>query len=220
MTDFTDVGISQELKLQSADVQVLENEDIVKGIWWFEDGKWAPQGISRGPVYAMFRKGTDQNPQGYLNLFEIISSYTNGPLLVTDQGFVVKKDIAAGGYISANQGELWLGSGRDDQLDVPKIVLFQSETSRVFGGGPLSVPGLPMLSGLPAKVYGKLVMLSVAYGGNPPGMIYRCYGNEPTGKWVAQGHFTEFPGNFDTLYITKGDSETPAHLDVGNLTAH
>jgi hypothetical protein len=168
----------------------------------------------------MFRKGTDQDPQGYLNLFEIISSYTNGPLLVTDQGFVVKKDIAAGGYVSANQGELWLGSGRDDQLDVPKIVLFQSETSRVGGGGPLDIDAIPASATLPTKNDGKLVLLTVAYAGNPAGTIYRCFGDEPGGEWLPKGHFTEFPGNFDTLYITKCNSETPAHLDVGKLTTH
>jgi hypothetical protein len=45
------------------------------------------------------------------------------PILATDQGFVAKKDISAGGFIGTNQGEVWIGHGRENATDVPKIIL-------------------------------------------------------------------------------------------------
>jgi hypothetical protein len=48
------------------------------------------------------------------------------PLLATDQGFVVKKDLAAGGFLSTQQGEVWIGHGRANSTDVPKIILMHS----------------------------------------------------------------------------------------------
>lgn len=210
MTDFTDVGISHELKLQSADVQELGNDDIIKGTWWFEDGKWEPQGIDRGPVYAMFRKGTDQDPDGYLNLFEIISTSTNAPLLVTDQGFIVKKDISAGGFVGSNQGELWLGSGRNDQVDVPKIVLGNSSVSRLQGGGPLDVPPIPSDNEFPAGENGQLFIYT------PTSSLYKHNGS----TWIYLGPTSNYAGYFDTLYIRKANAQDPAHLDLGDLTAH
>jgi hypothetical protein len=225
MTDLTD-RVCLRLNGSAPDISPI---DIVKKIWWFNDGYWAPQGFSsHGNSYLTLTEQNDTPPtEPNINLFEITSQGTSEPhepLLVTDRGFVVKKDIAAGGYVSANQGELWLGSGRDDQLDVPKIVLFQSETSRVSGGGPLSIDGIPEGATFPTKVDGKLFKLTVQNGEYAAGTIYRCYGDEPNGQWVAKGHYTEFPGNFDTLYIRKFDDEghldQPAHLDLGDLTAH
>jgi hypothetical protein len=220
MTDFTNVGISEELKLQSTNIPTLSDLDIVKKIWWFEDGMWKPDGLNRGGAYEMFRAGSDEEPGVYVNLFEIISDTYGAPLLATDEGLVVQKDISAGGFVGSNQGELWLGSGRGDQLDVPKIVLIQSETSRVYGGGPLDIDPIPASATLPTKKNGKLVLLTVPYAGNPPGTIYRCFGDEPGGEWQPKGHYTEFPGNFDTLYITKFNGQDPAHLDVGNISIH
>ena len=225
MTDLTD-RVYIRLNGSAPDISPI---DIVKKIWWFNDGYWAPQGFSsHGNSYFTLTEQNDTPPtEPNINLFEITSQGTSEPhepLLVTDRGFVVKKDIAAGGYVSANQGELWLGSGRDDQLDVPKIVLFQSETSRVSGGGPLSIDGIPEGATFPTKVNGKLFKLTIQNGEYAAGTIYRCYGDEPNGQWVAKGHYTEFPGNFDTLYIRKYDDEghldQPAHLDLGDLLAH
>jgi hypothetical protein len=216
MTDFTDVGISHELKLQSANVQELGDDDIIKGIWWFEDGKWDPQGIDRGPVYAMFRKGTDQEPEEYLNLFEIISTSANAPLLVIDQGFIVKKDINAGGFVASNQGELWLGSGRADQVDIPKIILSTSSVSRVQGGGPLNVPAVPSGTQFPTGENGKVAIRTDSWNGNPANTLYKHNGT----TWIPKGPTSNYGGYFDTLYLKKANASDPAHLDLGNLTAH
>jgi hypothetical protein len=210
MTDFTDVGISHELKLQHADVQEIGNDDIIKGIWWFEDGKWEPQGIDRGPVYAMLRKGTDQSPGGYLDLFEIISTGTNAPLLVIDQGLIVKKDISAGGFVCSNQGELYLGSGRNDQVDVPKIILTYSDVSRLQGGGSLDVPEIPSGDQFPAGEKGQLFIYT------PTSSLYKHNGS----IWLYLGPTSNYAGYFDTLYLRKANAQDPANLDLGTLIVH
>lgn len=52
------------------------------------------------------------------------------PILATDQSFLVKKDITAGGFLATNQGALWFGHGLNYQNEVPKIVL--SHTSPIY----------------------------------------------------------------------------------------
>jgi hypothetical protein len=56
----------------------------------------------------------------------------SSPLLSTDVGFVVKKDITAGGFVGTNQGEVWVGHGRANSTDVPKIILSHADSS-VYG---------------------------------------------------------------------------------------
>jgi hypothetical protein len=56
----------------------------------------------------------------------LVSDTGYSPVLATDAGFIVKKDITAGGFVGANQGELWLGHGRTSATDIPKIVMMHS----------------------------------------------------------------------------------------------
>lgn len=132
------------------------------------DGTWRNIGSNQTglPLSTAAINFTDSSKtwrQANLGLL-LVSDDGSSPLLATDVGFVVKKDITAGGYVGANQGELWLGHGRNDATDNPKIVLMHS-----------------------------------------------------TGSYFAQQH----PGEaYDTLYLTMANCSTPAHLDLGNLTAH
>ncbi|MBN1357418.1 tail fiber domain-containing protein [Candidatus Bathyarchaeota archaeon] len=212
MTDFTDVGISHELKLQSTNIPTLSDADIIKKIWWFEDGMWNPEGLDPDPdgVYEMFRAGTDQDPGVSVKLFEIISSTYGMPLLATDEGLVVQKDISAGGFLGSNQGELWLGSGRNDQVDVPKIVLGNSSVSRLQGGGPLDVPEIPSDDEFPAGENGQLFIYT------PTSSLYKHNGS----TWVYLGPTSNYAGYFDTLYIRKANAQDPAHLDIGDINIH
>jgi hypothetical protein len=146
------------------------------------------------------------------DVFEVIcdsGSYSDA-LLATNRGLVVQKDIAAGGYVSSNQGELWLGSGRNDQVDVPKIVLGNSGVSRLEGGGPLYVPGVPSHSYFPAGENGQLFIYT------PTSILYKHNGS----TWVPQGPISNYAGYFDTLYIRKANAQDPAHLDVGDINVH
>ncbi|PVX24646.1 MAG: hypothetical protein CW716_09620 [Candidatus Bathyarchaeum sp.] len=71
----------------------------------------------------------DSDTGHYYNIFLVTvtgDKSADDPLFVLDEGMVVKKDISAGGFVGSNQGELWLGHGRADPLDPPKIILTHS----------------------------------------------------------------------------------------------
>jgi len=103
------------------------------------DGNWRDMGSNNnglpvGNAYIRFRDYDPDNTSGKeANLYLIISSDVIDeqrgyePLLATDQGFVVKKDIAAGGFVSTNQGAVFIGHGLDTIDDIPKIVLMHSD---------------------------------------------------------------------------------------------
>jgi hypothetical protein len=150
MTDFTDqvlIKIASENAPDFYDPNDLYS--MVRRIWGFNDGKWQPLGFQdylNNPnvaSYLTFAKPINSPPTQYvdLNLFEV--SADGDPLLVIDRGVTIQKDITAGGFVGSNQGELWLGSGRANQLDVPKIILQYSDISMLNGGGSFSLPPIP-----------------------------------------------------------------------------
>lgn len=119
------ITIGSSLILSSA-IQHLSPTAIIDAIWHFNGTDWQPLGL---PIPTS--KLTMTSSDGYsLNLFEIISDGGGSwvdPLLATDVGLVVKKDIAAGGFLSTNQGEVWIGHGRKDIVDPPKIILTHAD---------------------------------------------------------------------------------------------
>jgi len=142
MTDFTDRVI---LRLNGSLPVIQLPTDAVKNIWWFEDGKWAPIGFTNhGNSYLTLTDYNNNPPDTPLNLFAYTIAGTGGePILTIDRGVTVQKDLTAGGFVCSNQGELWLGSGRDNQLDVPKIILQNSGASILNGGGFCDIPPIP-----------------------------------------------------------------------------
>ncbi|MCW3983184.1 MAG: DUF2190 family protein [Candidatus Bathyarchaeota archaeon] len=150
MTDFTDQVF---IKIASKDAPDFYNPNdpwaLVRKIWGFTDGKWLPLGFQdylNNPnvvSYLTFAKPINSPPTQYvnLNLFEIT---TDGePLFVIDRGVTIQKDITAGGFVGSNQGELWLGSGRANQLDIPKIILMHSDVSILDGQGSINTSAVP-----------------------------------------------------------------------------
>ncbi|GEM_PF-3367870 len=144
----------------------LTPQQIIDAIWKFNGSTWAPNGLPLPPNRIVFRDPADNNNNDMkVNLMAIVSDAGGSwidPLLAVDRGLVVQKDIAAGGFVSSNQGEFWIGHGRYDKTDVPKIVLMHVDSN----------------------IYGQ---------------------------------------SYDTLYLRKADTQlltNPAHLDLGNLTAH
>ncbi|MCW4046743.1 MAG: hypothetical protein NWE99_04165 [Candidatus Bathyarchaeota archaeon] len=211
MINFTD-RVYLRLNNSAPDIPKL---DIVKKIWWFQDGKWAPQGFSaHGDSYLTLTEQSDNPPtEPNIDLFEITvqeGAEPHEPLLVVDRGFVAQKDISAGGFIASNQGELYLGSGRNDQVDVPKIILTHSDVSRLQGGGSLEVPAIPSGSQFPAGEKGQLFIYT------PTSSLYKHNGS----TWVYQGPTSNYAGYFDTLYLRKANAQDPAHLDVGDINIH
>ena len=142
MTDFTDRVV---LRLNGSLPIIQLPTDAVKNIWWFEDGKWAPIGFANhGNSYLTLTDYNNNPPDTPLNLFAYTIADTGGePILTIDRGMTVQKDLTAGGFVCSNQGELWLGSGRDNQLDVPKIILQNSGASILNGGGFCDIPPIP-----------------------------------------------------------------------------
>ncbi len=70
---------------------------------------------------------TDQNLSANLYLILRGDGPPYDPLLATDQGLVVKKDISAGGMLASNQGILGLGSGFTSADEPPKIWLTHTQ---------------------------------------------------------------------------------------------
>ncbi|MCW4016644.1 MAG: zinc ribbon domain-containing protein [Candidatus Bathyarchaeota archaeon] len=193
------------LRLIDYDVPELSKLEIVNAIYGFEDGMWNPEGFTPGHSYITFWSAIGAGAE--TQLFVIEDEQDNEPILTTNRGLVVQKDIAAGGFVSANQGELWLGSGRDDQVDVPKIILSNSNVSRLDGGGLLDIPPIPSGSSYPGDpVNGQLFIFTGEY----PNRLYKYDG----AIWQDKGPRSDFAGYFDTLYITNFDG-TPAKLNTG-----
>jgi hypothetical protein len=93
------------------------------------NNSWRDMGSNNNglPVGQAFINFHDDDCGKETNLYLIINSYDMSPLLAIDQGLVVKKDIAAGGMLTSNQGVLALGSGFKSIDEPPKIWLTHSQ---------------------------------------------------------------------------------------------
>ncbi|MCL2642619.1 MAG: tail fiber domain-containing protein [Candidatus Bathyarchaeota archaeon] len=201
--------------------------DIVKSMWWFQNGMWKPQKFSNhGESWITITDNTKTPPDdANLNLFMIRSNPTGETLFAIDNGLVVQKDIGAGGFVSANQGALYLGSGLHNQVDIPKIILNNADMSRLGGGGKLNVPGVPSGTIFPSNAEkGQLYIRTDSVSGNPANTLFSYNG---AGAWIPLGPTSKYAGNFDTLYIRQSlvinnvlSDETPGNLDVGNVSIH
>ncbi len=217
MTNFTDRVI---LRLNNT-AQDYSPIDLVKATWWFQDGNWAPQGFNLQNVqsYLTLTEQSDSPPtEPNINLFEV--TVNPDPILVVDRGFVVKKDISAGGFVGSNQGELWLGSGRNDQVDVPKIILTNASASRLGGGGLYGVPAIPSGTSFPTGVEGKVAVRTDSWNGNPANTVYKYDGS----NWIPIGSTSDYAGYFDTLYLRQllnvdgqWTTTTPGNMNLGKL---
>ena len=109
---------------------VEQKTQIPSDLWGYDtNGNWTPGGL---PVTTAFGRitfrDTNSGSNKSLDIFGMISTYPNPyeyePLLATNVGMIVQKDFSAGGFLSSQQGALWLGSGLNSQYDDPKIILF------------------------------------------------------------------------------------------------
>ena len=165
----------------------------------------------QGPIQLYDTKGN-----WGVNLFVVTDTDSpQAPLLVTDQGFIVKKDLAVGGNILSGQGAMifgygWTGSGSPTSpiaQSPPLIELLNSSTS--VKSGP-TLPSSGDMNGQPGQIFhntsdNKLYIWSGQYG-SPPN-TWKLSETDPTGK-------------YDTLFLVKNNGYEPAHLDLGNLTVH
>jgi hypothetical protein len=134
----------------------------------------------------------------------------DGPLLMTDRGLIVKKDLMAGGFLNSGQGTLWLNYGlvgRPTLSSAPAIQLmssgvdYPSDTSFVTDPRGWEV--------------GQLFHLTSDYywnGRTYPDGMYRWNGED----WIKE----DYTGKYDTLYLCQSSLLTPGHLDLGDLNVH
>jgi len=117
----------------------ITNYELIDYIWGFENGAWMPTAktIPQGESYIHI---SDTGLSLGVDVFEIIVDDENGfavgdpqrysPLLGVSTGLVVKKDIACGGFVSANQGKISLGSGLVHPFDPPGAWLNQGRNKK------------------------------------------------------------------------------------------
>jgi hypothetical protein len=96
------------------------------------DGQWRnigsnQMGLPLSTAAINFTDSYKTFRQANLGLL-LASDDGSSPLLATDVGLVVKKDIGVGGFISTNQGALFIGHGLDTSTDIPKIVLIHADS--------------------------------------------------------------------------------------------
>ncbi len=102
---------------------------LVDCIYRYVNGTWSPLGLPANEASGRITF-SDSNSDEVVDLFGIISTWPDPeeyePLLATNVGLVVQKDFAAGGFLSTQQGEVWIGHGRHSSTDVPKIIMMHS----------------------------------------------------------------------------------------------
>jgi hypothetical protein len=126
--------VTKQLKM-TCDAPEYSPPEIVEAIYRWVGEDWLPRGFNYFeplPESRITFIDTDDEDNRKTHLFEIIcvdeshSPPWVDPLLVTDRGMVVQKDFTAGGFIGTNQGEIWIGHGRNNSTDVPKLVLMHT----------------------------------------------------------------------------------------------
>lgn len=103
-------------------------QTLLDVLWHFTGGTWDAKDntLPMGDAYLRF-KNTIVGNENYGNLGIIFSSMEpTNPILYWSDGLMIKKDVTAGGFLGANQGALFLGSGLDGQSDMPQIILMHS----------------------------------------------------------------------------------------------
>jgi hypothetical protein len=166
----------------------------------------------------------DTKSGNFANLFLVFDTDADSPnpmpapLLMTDQGFIIKKDLMVGGLVDSGQGTLWLNYGLVGKptLSSPPAIQLMSPTVPYPSGA-----SFPDIS---PDWYedGQLFNLTTSYYWARKNKLYqtgmyRWEGSGENGDWKKSETYT---GHYDTLYLCKNYLSAPAHLDLGDLIAH
>jgi hypothetical protein len=190
--------------------------------WQSNISTWVDLGPSTGFALGNLPTGTnpiqlyDIKSTGFANLFVVQETDTGDPLLVTDRGFIIKKDLMAGGFLNSGQGTIWLNYGLVGKptLASPPVIQLMSSSIPYPSGTQFPDPSPGWYEA------GQLFNLTSDYywphkSNTYQAGKYRWEGGQD-GDWI-KGDYT---GHYDTLYLCKDNLVTPAHLDLGNLTVH
>ena len=202
--------------------EAITKADLINYIWGFENGIWLPASKTM-PTGGSYLRIADTLTGHYTDLFEvIINEETNpasySPIFGVSTGFVVKKDISCGGFVSANQGLIALGSGMTSQFDPAGAWLIHSEKS--------SLHDIETRSSAPSNPQS-----GQFYINSTNNHLYRYNGS----SWVDCGDKDDAAFYFDTFYIRRAGYSTPippfatpgvpipysqlGHLRCANITA-
>jgi hypothetical protein len=125
---YEDVNFHNNIFSTCSNGPQLTKQGLIDAIYKYDGETWAPEGFTQGSSRAEFVSLYGQNSSQYSNLFLVLLTDSGyDPILATDHGFVVKKDLSVGGFVSSNQGEIWIGHGRNSSTDTPRIALSHSD---------------------------------------------------------------------------------------------
>jgi hypothetical protein len=170
------------------------------------------------------------NQQDYINIKTVWVTYpTEGPILRISQGIWGMKDFSCLGFLgSVSKTVVTFGATytncvpsdigklvKDDGVDTSVLAYYNNEEKEWWLAGASSVASGSSMTIVNGTGAGTSSGNSSTYGGGAILMGHGLNGVSDPPKIVlmdsAQG--------YDTLYLKKTDG-SPAHLDLGNLTAH
>ncbi|PVX25433.1 MAG: hypothetical protein CW691_04625, partial [Candidatus Bathyarchaeum sp.] len=211
-------GTYGTLKLNSS--HIVHNTPQIPVVIGHPEVTVIPTYYSSGNGNILFEDVTPEDPGNrtypdgqktslYQVMVELPSHPTEyAPFIATDHGFWVEKDIMTYGGLFTNSdprksyggGAILMGHGFSGPGTGPRISLVDSELEIPSG---TSFPANPTEGDCFNHItHGRLYRYG--YTGEPPALA-----------WIDAGEMCE--GYFDTLYLTKASSSSPANLNIGKL---
>ena len=220
----TDTSHSESGVLASKSSTVLTLEDNLTYTYTVAASgfvkSWVPTNF---PAVTRPLRFKDNTTGQFLNHFLITSSDNyDAPLHTFDQGMLVKKDLAVGGFFGAQQGMLWLGHGLNSPSDEPKIVLGHTSdkllTANASSGQKNVVVSVAAVfhTGIPVVIGDNsnsetAIIASVNTVTNTLTMQQNLTYSYTT---AASAHVYE---PYDTVWLTKSDGATLAKLRMEEI---
>lgn len=194
----------------------MSPQTLINYIWGFQNGVWMPQyqAIGHCDNYIRFKDantGVHGNyVYGDLALIAVSNSGHYDPILTWSEGMVVKKDFSAGGFVTANQGLIALGSGMQNQFDPPGIWLTHDLKSALHDIEQRTAaqgdPSTPQQGRYPYFINKE------QRTGRLANHLYQWDG----ATWVDRGPTSSYNYMFDTCYVRKSSYSiilNPEHRD-------
>ncbi|MDR2204277.1 MAG: tail fiber domain-containing protein [Nitrososphaerota archaeon] len=182
------LDISENIRLPCA-APSLSRVQLVSYLWGFQNGVWLPVDLMmpHGQNYIRFKDTTYGNFSNLsiVTIDDVESDHD--PILACSSGMVVKKDFSAGGFVTANQGLIALGSGMKNQFDPPGAWMIHS--------GMHALHDIQTATSPPSVPSGK----KPYYINSNNNHLYWWNGS----TWTDQGHKDKYNYYFDTFYIRK-----------------
>jgi len=186
----------------------------------YDSGGWVNLGPATGFKFGNLPTGTspiqlqDTKSSNFANLF-VINVEDPAPLIVCDQGFVIKKDLAVGGNILSLQGSIIFGRGWTGSKNALNVIIAQSpplidllySDEQVKSGSSLPLVG--SMSNQAGQIFYNTTDHNLYIWNKTAWVLSQI---NPTGNNTVP--------TYDTLFLVKNNGYSPAHMDIGNLTAH